>query len=75
MTLEDAESIIKSLCVLNLPGDGIRFREEIAIRHINTISQVVATYSSSGCLCEIPTNSSWLLSISIRRGLIYAFDS
>lgn len=37
MTLEDAESIIKSLCALDLPGDGIRFREETVnssfIRH------------------------------------------
>lgn len=37
MTLEDAELIIKSLCVLDLPGDGIRFREETVkssfIRH------------------------------------------
>ena len=37
MTLEDAESIIRSLCALDLPGDGIRFREETVnstfIRH------------------------------------------
>ncbi len=37
MTLEDAESIVKNLCALDIPGDGIRFREDTVnssfIRH------------------------------------------